>query len=68
MNELKPCPFCGNRPRVKSDLNSEDKPFYQVRHDCMNLLSQIKTFCYKTEPEAIAAWNRRAEPEIEHGE
>lgn len=63
--KLRECPFCGNSPRIKNGLNSEDKPFYQVTHDCMNLLSQIKTFCCETEPEAIAAWNRRTQPENE---
>lgn len=61
MDNLKPCPFCGYKPKIKHDLNSQNEPFYQMRHDCMCLLSEIRTFCYKTEEEAISAWNRRAD-------
>ena len=59
--KLLPCPFCGHKPKMRNDLNGENEPYYQVRHDCMCLLSEIKTFCHKTEAEAIAAWNRRAD-------
>ena len=62
MNLLK-CPFCGGKPIIKNDVNSEGKPFYQVKHDCVCFLTMMKTFCYKAEEEAVSAWNRRAQPD-----
>lgn len=59
MSELKPCPFCGNKPRIKNGTNSEDNPYFQVVHDCPNLWNMMETFCYATETAAIERWNHR---------
>ena len=55
-NELKPCPFCGG----KATLNTNGDKFWV---DC----AMSKGFCrvmpstwqYKTEEDAIEAWNER---------
>ena len=53
MAELKPCPFCGSRALITSNLLEE---YYIVCTAC--------TCCGPgpgSEQEAIEAWNRRAE-------
>lgn len=70
MSELKSCPFCGGKARIKgavyNDLgvygNKEtDKRWFGVYcSDC--LVSQPKRK-YSSKLEAITAWNRRAQPE-----
>lgn len=58
MAELKPCPFCGS----KATLHERTDGFYvdcasQYRF-CTVLPS---TWIYKTEEDAIEAWNRRVD-------
>ena len=59
MDELKPCPFCGDMPLI-----------HESKQDLRNILYSV--FCggehhtasvgyFYTEEEAIEAWNRRAE-------
>ena len=51
MHKLLPCPFCGGEARIKG------KKIYRVACGCT-----ARTYG-KTKDEAVAAWNRRAEPE-----
>ena len=69
MTELKPCPFCGRKPIIKSD-NRYPRPereritAYEVickNYDCIIYNADNKY--YRTEEEAKNAWNRRAEHE-----
>ena len=50
-SELKPCPFCGCNAIVEGYSN------WWVRCECC----LVETRTFKTEAEAIEAWNRRAE-------
>ena len=56
MSELKSCPFCGSR----AILHERTDGFYV---DCASQFGICKvlpaTWIYKTEEEAIDAWNRR---------
>lgn len=63
---LKPCPFCGKRPLLKSD-NRYPRPeceritAYEVV--CQNIdciIYWADNVYYTTPDEAIEAWNRRA--------
>jgi hypothetical protein len=58
MNELKSCPFCGSR----ATLHERTDGFYvdcaMKRGFCSVMPS---TWVYKTEEEAINAWNRRVD-------
>ena len=64
-NTLLPCPFCGGEAKIKSryigygsvGLGAHD--WYSV--ECKEC--RAKGYEYGMEPEAIAAWNRRAQPE-----
>lgn len=71
--ELKPCPFCGNKARVYFD-HLGPKPFYDFRY-CRNFQIRCggdpketrKEPCYvyksgRTREEAIQAWNTRHAP------
>lgn len=52
MTELKPCPFCGSKHiRFKRGSNAG------VWLQCENCFTEINL--YRTEEEAIEAWNRR---------
>ncbi len=59
MAEFKPCPFCGSKATLHERTNGK---FYV---DCAMQLGfcavMPSTWEYKTEEEAIEAWNRRAD-------
>ena len=61
MNELKPCPFCGGEAILveltPTPYNDQLLTYYSV--GCIDCGIG---FYENTEDEAIAAWNRRAEP------
>ncbi len=66
MSELKPCPFCGGeaiifRTYVKDAEVIENSKFYPIIR-CLECL--VQTQPYKTEAEAITAWNKRAEQPV----
>ena len=62
-DELKPCPFCGHKPKIYKDLHKfvdikEPVQIWRVmcsKLDCVLLMSD-----FRTEEQAIEAWNRRA--------
>ena len=54
MNELKPCPFCGSEAILRVDSG------YLFYIQCMNLACTARdTRWFKSEEEAIKAWNSR---------
>ena len=61
MEELKPCPFCGN-PLIKVYHNPNKDLRYtgieQYKVSCVHCAAQL---CRAGKEEAIEAWNRRAE-------
>ena len=54
--KLKPCPFCGEKPRPAATGFYPDPPVYYIYCDGCGASGRM---C-NTEKEAIAAWNRRA--------
>ena len=52
-NELLPCPFCGERPRLSLDTRSDRDEWY-IWCSC----GMVTHFFY-SDTDAIAAWNRR---------
>ena len=57
MTALKPCPFCGCKPKVGSEPTRTCYFVHCAAHRCMAF---AETHRYNTRAEAIAAWNRRA--------
>ena len=58
MENLKPCPFCGEIPTVTHDAQNCETYVIQCANGecaCMPV-----TWWYLTKEEAIEAWNRRA--------
>lgn len=53
-NELKPCPFCGGM-----NLYYAEGMFYAV--ECADCGGKV-VGAYRTEEEAVKAWNRRVQP------
>lgn len=65
--ELKPCPFCGQKPTATTDKRWPDGADAAVDGHlvlCMNwdcIIYNVDNTWYDTEAEAIAAWNTRHE-------
>jgi Lar family restriction alleviation protein len=63
MNELKPCPFCGGKARLDYTNDNKHRPYVHcltgILLKPMCTLSHVDCWQYKTETEAIEAWNRR---------
>ena len=59
MSELKPCPFCGEPARIRSEACTEGVIFYA---ECGNRLCSVHPWVSATTPKVAAEiWNRRAE-------
>ena len=58
--KLKPCPFCGNEPKIEFN-ESIGYVSYYVK--CINLECNVEvyTFDFNTKEEAIEAWNNRVD-------
>ena len=59
VNELKPCPFCGNidiELNSKILMHSDCERFWIECPDC-----QISTRYFETNEDALRMWNKRAE-------
>ncbi len=63
MDELKPCPWCGNKSEViQTKCISNGFVGYRVWHSSFGCLMEgMQTRIMDTPGEAIEAWNRRAE-------
>ena len=59
MAELKPCPFCGGKPKIITFKHSYSRfLIYQIM--CFSCYTQPRFFVRgETEQKAIEAWNRR---------
>ena len=60
MSELLPCPFCGGEANVIDHHNDDGSVSVGCNNDTCLGFSGLG-WLYKTEAEAIAAWNSRAE-------
>lgn len=58
MSEPKRCPFCGDAPLLRH--SACDSRYAYICHTCASE-RLVQTKWYKTEEEALEAWNRRAE-------
>lgn len=61
MIELKPCPFCGGKPKL---VYAFDYKLYAIRHTCRSFgrpIIMIDTIIFESKDDAIDAWNRRAD-------
>ena len=54
---LLPCPFCGEYPTLKEELDENDERIYAVEHEC-NI--DMTTGLNHDRQTLIDAWNRRA--------
>lgn len=55
--ELKPCPFCGGKARLRKESHREYAATYSVTcQDCF-----VKTRSYSFDDKAIDTWNRRTD-------
>ena len=55
---LLPCPFCGEFPTIKEELDENDVCIYSVEHECEAVV--ITTGWSHDKQEVKDAWNRRA--------
>ena len=65
--ELKPCPFCGGDAEIRHTNDNHNKPYVACKFGCFKKppcpVSHLITWDYKTEEEAVEAWNRRYDTE-----
>lgn len=59
MTELKPCPFCGERPNVITWFRPDKPAMYQIQ--CENQFCEIQpmTFYHTNKAVVVRKWNRR---------
>ena len=58
-DDLKPCPWCGVGVRAMSRYHPRDPNEWYVSCGARDCVMQPETPTYRTDDEAIAAWNRR---------
>ena len=61
MDELKPCPFCGCSGVVNYDKRGSLEQYIVESGNSTCPASIMLGWSYRTEEEAIKAWNRRVE-------
>ena len=62
MEELKPCPFCGEPdPTIYEDIEPCGTGKYNVQIYCSNQNCSLDFGWHESEEEAIEAWNTRAD-------
>lgn len=63
MEELKPCPFCGDKASLRKTATGRNRSGYVYYISCGNLNCPVCVYtCNRdTENEAVEIWNRRAE-------
>lgn len=63
MQVLKPCPFCGGEAELARTIDNHALPFVRCKFGAFENpkcpACRIWMWDYKTEEEAIEAWNRR---------
>lgn len=73
MTELKPCPFCGQTPKMEEsarfpcygkDEGKRIKGYTVVCQNMYCILHNEDNWYRRSENEAAEAWNHRAEPEM----
>lgn len=57
-NELKPCPFCGNAAKIRTNVVNEVK-YYQVYCPNKNCSCMPNTIQWINQENAVNAWNNR---------
>ena len=62
MSELKPCPFCGLPAQIHGDFNMEALSCSDRTGDCPGSWAALSCRTPPQRAEALAAWNRRAQP------
>ena len=60
MEELKPCPFCGDYPTIDAMRDIVEYSWYVSCDNMQCLVRPITDITIKTKQQAIDAWNRRA--------
>jgi len=61
-NELKPCPFCGEIPKLIKYQTLTNKTCYHISHICgKGRSTQAGTAIFETKETLINAWNKRHE-------
>lgn len=61
MDKLKPCPFCGGEAGFIEPIYVRSEADYPYVIECSQC--GIQTSIYNNQDQAIAAWNRRVEPQ-----
>jgi len=63
MSELKPCPFCGGEQAIKTRYIGYGSPGLGSHDEYRVVCKECRASSdeYKSEAEAIAAWNRRSD-------
>ena len=56
MNELKPCPFCGDKPHMFNTGRAFPRKYFRVicKHNCC-----MQSKLYGKEADAVKMWNKR---------
>ena len=61
--ELRPCPFCGSKAHVVEIQSGSVVTDYSIScDDIWHCIAGVPLQYYKTEGQAIRAWNKRAQP------